>query len=542
MKSKHDPLLPEQSTINIQNYEAIEENNSRKCNRGIPRRYCLCFLSFLGLFNVYTLRVNLSVAIEPMSCQFHWNSFIEGVVLSAFFAGYLFGNIPGGWLANKYGGKLVFGIGVLTTALLTMILPLCASGSLTMDTTLSCYCSNDNSWCFNNGHYTNNNNTCAMIKHKYNDCNSNSYVIIAIIVRVLMGLFEGVTFPALMKLFNNWTPPNERSRMIGISYAGMSLGTTIGFPISSFIVSWNNNIYGGWYNVFYCFGIIGILWWILWCLFVYDNPLIDPFICDDELKYLKEQLPSSLIAEFTRNKNNLSQHENINKPEKIEWKYFLTEPCALALYTAHFSFDWSFYTLLTELPSYLNDQLNFDFARSGFVSVVPYFGQFIVSIIGSMIVDKIIINEIMTRTNARKSAQTIATIIPGILLVICGYLSNVTTVVILLSIAAALMGFGNSGFNTISTDISPTMSNTIYSISNTMGTIPGFICPILTGLILTGDNKNEEWQLIFYITFFVFCIGTTVFWIFGTAEFVPTLNTKQQRDFNSENNNDLLPK
>jgi len=49
--------------------------------------------------------------------------FLTGWVLSSFFFGYLITQIPGGWLATRFGGKYVFGVGVLVTSLLTLITP-----------------------------------------------------------------------------------------------------------------------------------------------------------------------------------------------------------------------------------------------------------------------------------------------------------------------------------------------------------------------------------------------------------------------------------
>ena len=46
-----------------------------------------------------------------------------GWVLSSFFYGYLFTQLPGGWIATRFGGKHVFGIGALVTSVLTFITP-----------------------------------------------------------------------------------------------------------------------------------------------------------------------------------------------------------------------------------------------------------------------------------------------------------------------------------------------------------------------------------------------------------------------------------
>ena len=49
-----------------------------------------------------------------------------GWILAAFFYGYILTQIPGGWLAERVGGKWVFGVGVLMTSVFTLLTPLAA--------------------------------------------------------------------------------------------------------------------------------------------------------------------------------------------------------------------------------------------------------------------------------------------------------------------------------------------------------------------------------------------------------------------------------
>ena len=53
-----------------------------------------------------------------------------GWVLAAFFYGYLVTQIPGGLLAQRVGGKWVFGLGVLITSVLTTLTPFAADTSI----------------------------------------------------------------------------------------------------------------------------------------------------------------------------------------------------------------------------------------------------------------------------------------------------------------------------------------------------------------------------------------------------------------------------
>lgn len=49
-----------------------------------------------------------------------------GLILGSFFVGYILSQIPGGFLAAKYGGKILFGGAMLFSGILTMLTPVVA--------------------------------------------------------------------------------------------------------------------------------------------------------------------------------------------------------------------------------------------------------------------------------------------------------------------------------------------------------------------------------------------------------------------------------
>lgn len=58
--------------------------------------------------------------------DFDWSEELQGVILSSFYYGYVLSHFPGGWLAERCGGKHTLGLGVLSTALTTLLTPLAA--------------------------------------------------------------------------------------------------------------------------------------------------------------------------------------------------------------------------------------------------------------------------------------------------------------------------------------------------------------------------------------------------------------------------------
>lgn len=51
---------------------------------------------------------------------------MQGLILSAFYYGYIITHIPGGLLAQKFGGKYTMGLGILCTAIFTLLTPIIA--------------------------------------------------------------------------------------------------------------------------------------------------------------------------------------------------------------------------------------------------------------------------------------------------------------------------------------------------------------------------------------------------------------------------------
>ena len=104
----------------------------------------ISFAGFLGFANVYAMRVNLSVAIVYMvnntalnenknytelnpadtkDGPFPWDESQQGIILGMFFYGYVLTQIPGGRMAEIVGGKWLMGVGVLVTAVFTLLTP-----------------------------------------------------------------------------------------------------------------------------------------------------------------------------------------------------------------------------------------------------------------------------------------------------------------------------------------------------------------------------------------------------------------------------------
>ena len=176
------------------------------CN--VPVRLIFAIMGFFAVINAYTMRACLNIAITEIvekksnneksledTCPstnssfmiasskgetYDWSEELQGIILGAFFWGYIISHVPGGILAEKYGGKYTLSLGILSTAIFTLLTPLA----------------------INTG---------------------GAPLLIAL--RVLEGLGEGTTFPALTCLIAAWIPLNERSKAGALVFGGAQVMT-----------------------------------------------------------------------------------------------------------------------------------------------------------------------------------------------------------------------------------------------------------------------------------------------------------------------------
>lgn len=314
-----------------------------------------------------------------------------------------------------------------------------------------------------------------------------------------MGLGEGTTFPALNAMLAQWTPPEERSKIGSLVFAGAQLGTVVTSSLSGLILHYSPI---GWPAVFYLFGSIGVLWFIVWTLICYNNPYEHPFISEQEKKFLHERMCDHTHKE----------------PAAIPWRHILTSAPFLALIAAQIGHDWGFFTMVTDLPKYMSSVLKFSIKSNGFLSSLPYLCMWFCSILSSWAADWAITAGYMSRTNMRKLGTTIASIGPGIFIIAASYAGcDRTLVVAMFTIGMTLMGTFYPGMKVNALDLSPNYSGTLMALSNGIGALTGIVTPLIVGE-LAPDGTREQWRLVFWIVLGVFAVTNLIFVLYASGE------------------------
>ncbi|OWR40838.1 hypothetical protein KGM_200810 [Danaus plexippus plexippus] len=460
---------------NLVETERVEETTG-----WIKCRTVLGIMGLLGFANVYAMRVNLSVAIvaminsteplpsndttldvcptslpsnntiPPKQGEFNWTAEQQSIILGSFFYGYVLTQIPGGRIAEMFGGKLVYGIGVLLTAVFTILSPI-----------------------------------AAYIDFKF-----------FIVVRVLEGLGEGVTYPAMHAMLSRWIPPLERSKFAAYVYAGSNIGTVISLPISGWLCTLD--FAGGWPLCFYIFGGLGIIWFIAWMFLIYDTPQKHPRICPKEVEFITESIG---VQEEHR--------------QSIPWCKFLTCLPLWAILIAQCGQSWLFYTQLTELPTYMNNILHFDIVSNARLLALPYLSSWVAGIGISIFADWLLAKGWISRLNSMKLWNTVGSFIPALgLLGIAWAGCDRLSVMLLLTITSAFGGAVYAGNQMNHINLSPQFAGTMYGITNAASNICGFMAPYVIGLIISDTQQTlGQWREVFYLAAAI-DLGANLFYLF----------------------------
>ncbi|XP_039024324.1 LOW QUALITY PROTEIN: probable anion transporter 6, chloroplastic [Hibiscus syriacus] len=435
--------------------------------KNIPQRYKLIGTTSLAFVICNMDKVNLSVAIIPMSHQFGWNSSVAGLV--QFFWGYALSQLPGGWLSKIFGGRKVIEIGVLAWSLATELVPVLAG-----------------------------------------------FMPGLLLSRILVGIGEGVSPSAATDLIARSIPLEERSRAVSFVFGGLSVGSVTGYLVAPTLIQ---NF--GWESVFYIFGLLGI-WWYFGFHFLGEDRPLDA----GEVEHVATLQPANQHKSWNDSLKELDEMKNSwnNTREELRvslkdvpWKAFFRIPAVRAMIYAHFCGSWGHYTCLSWLPTFFSEELDLNLREAAWVSILPPLASVFVTSIAAQFADNLIANGVET-TTVRKICQAISFLSPAT----CMILSSLDIglqpleIVGILSCGLALSSFALSGLYCTHQDISPGYAIILLGITNTVGAVPGIVVVALTGFLL--DSTHSWGVSLFAPSIFFYLTGTIVWLTFASSK------------------------
>ena len=132
-------------------------------------------IALICMVNQSALEFNSSDPSDKDDGQYIWSKKTQGIILGCYFWGYLLTQIPSGYLSSRYGVKYLFGLSILCSSVLTLLIPLSA----------------------------------------------NIHWIVFSIVRFLIGFCHGTAWPSMTVIMAHWAPKYERGKLMAFMNADL---------------------------------------------------------------------------------------------------------------------------------------------------------------------------------------------------------------------------------------------------------------------------------------------------------------------------------
>jgi MFS family permease len=168
-------------------------------------------LMALSLFINYIDRGNLATGATQIRADLHLSATAYGVLAAGFYFAYAFCQLPAGALSDRFGGKLVLGIGALLWSVSTLLTGF-VEGFMGL-----------------------------------------------FVLRLMLGIGESVAFTTTSKIIASNVPRSQMGLANGVIGFGYLVGPAVGTLLGGLLMAqW------GWRATFFLFGAVSLLWLIPW--------------------------------------------------------------------------------------------------------------------------------------------------------------------------------------------------------------------------------------------------------------------------------------
>jgi sugar phosphate permease len=189
--------------------------------------------------------------------------------------------------------------------------------------------------------------------------------------RLLLGVGEAPTFPANSKAIGYWFPVEERSLATALFDSMAKFASAIGVPAIGLLM-----VEFGWKWSFAATGLLSFFYCILFYLY-YRNPSEDERLSQIERDFIR--LGGAQPEDQTR------------AARGAPLGYLLRQKKVWGLVLGFAAYNYTFYLLLTWLPSYLSSAHHIDLFHSSIYTSAPWlFATFVDLLVGGWLVDMLV--------------------------------------------------------------------------------------------------------------------------------------------------------
>lgn len=384
-------------------------------------RFLLAFWLFVLSGVAFLDRTNLSIAGLQISKEYGLANQQLGWIFSAFLIGYAGFQIPAGWMAARFGPRLVLAMGVLWWGVTTALTAALPPGM---------------------GHT----------------------VFLLILVRFALGAGEAVVYPAANQFVARWIPKQERGFINGLIFAGVGAGSGLTPPFLNWLIGQH-----GWRTAFWFSAVVGVIAGSIWWLLARDTPEEHPSVSDQEIKEIYE----GLSVERSVNTN----HSGEGIPT-VSWRAIFHRRDLPALMIGYFSFGYIAWIFFSWFFLYMAQVRGFDLKASARYAMLPFLSMTIFCLMGGALSDGL--TKKYGLRVGRCMVASVALALTSVFLVLGSQVRSASLAGIILAGGAGALYLSQSSFWSVSVDIAGKSSGVFSSMVNMGGQLGGAVTASLT--------------------------------------------------------------
>jgi MFS transporter, ACS family, glucarate transporter len=394
----------------------LAEHHTRK-------RFFLAFLLFILSAISFLDRTNISIAGLQISSEYGLGNQHLGWIFSAFLIGYAGFQVPAGWLASRFGPRLVIALGVVWWGVATALTTLIPVGI-------------------------------------------SQAVLLLIGIRFALGAGEAVIYPAANQFVARWVPEQERGVVNGLIFAGVGAGSGLTPPLLAWFI-----LHHGWRSAFWFSAIIGVLAGAMWWWFARDTPEQDPKVSPSELKIIREGITESTgVAPGSDAAG--------SAPVIISWSAMLKRRDLLALIISYFAYGYTAWIFFSWFFLYMAEVRGYNLKASATFAMLPFLSMTVGCLGGGALSDR------LTRSYGlrvgRCGLAAVAFLFTAIFLVLGSRVQSPPLAGVILAGGAGALYVSQSSFWSVSADIAGRSSGVFSSMVNMGAQIGGAVTASLT--------------------------------------------------------------
>ncbi|MCM8737365.1 MFS transporter [Azospirillum sp. A1-3] len=395
-------------------------------------RYLILAMLFLVTVVNYADRATLSITGPVISKELGISAAEMGFIFSAFGWAYVLGQLPGGWLLDRFGSKIVYGLSIFTWSVFTLM-----------------------------------QGTIGFLA-------GGAAVMMLFALRFAVGFAEAPSFPGNSRVVAAWFPGNERATASAVFNSAQYFATVIFAPL----MGWLTHSFG-WHWVFGVMGGLGIIMAAVWMKTVYA-PKDHPRINQAELDYIAA---GGGLVNMDDGKKAVAAQSKAQSGAKWDYiRQLFASRMMVGIFLGQFCINAITYFFITWFPVYLVQARGMSILNAGFIASIPAICGFAGGILGGVMSDAML-RRGYSLTAARKTPIVLGMVM-SMAMIACNYTDLQWIIVSLMALAFFGKGIGALGWAVMSDCAPKEITGLSGGVFNMCGNISSITTPIIIGYII----------------------------------------------------------